>query len=107
MAMDTPANVNSTSFSRAFIQNDPVAMGGVLFDHITNDWRDVVRHRINVLTVIFTGELSHNLPSQRCMHSVIPGSTLHVYSAAEQGDHFLAFKNPERFTTDLRAFLNR
>jgi pimeloyl-ACP methyl ester carboxylesterase len=107
MAMDAPAYVNSTSFARAFIQNDPAAMGRVLFDHITNDWRDVVRRRINVPTVIFTGELSHNLPSQRWMHSVIPGSTLHVYSAPEQGDHFLAFKNPERFTTDLRAFLDR
>jgi pimeloyl-ACP methyl ester carboxylesterase len=107
MAMDAPAYVNSTSFSREFIQNDPTAMGRVLFDHITADWRDVIRRRINVPTVIFTGELSRNLVSQRWMHSTIPGSTLHVYSAAEQGDHFLAFKNPERFTTDLRAFLER
>ncbi|MDJ0391291.1 alpha/beta hydrolase [Roseomonas sp. E05] len=107
MAMDAPAFQNSASFAREFIQNDPAAMARVLFDHITNDWRDVVRRKINVPTAIFTGELSHNLPSQRWMHSVIPDSTLHVYSAAEQGDHFLAFKNPERFTRDLRAFLER
>ena len=82
-------------------------MALVLFDHITNNWRDVIRCKINVPIAIFTGEFSHNLPSQRWMHSVIPGSTLHVYSGAEQGDHFLAFKNPEWFTTDLRAFLER
>jgi quercetin dioxygenase-like cupin family protein len=36
---------------------------------------------------------------------VIPGSVLYVYSKAEQGDHFLAFKNPFKFTKDLQAFL--
>jgi hypothetical protein len=28
-----------------------------------------------------------------------------VYGAAEQGDHFLMFKNPIKLTSDLRAFL--
>jgi len=39
------------------------------------------------------------------MHAQIPGSRLSVYGKEEQGDHFLMFKNPMRFTSDLRAFL--
>jgi hypothetical protein len=41
------------------------------------------------------------------MNSVIPGSELHIYTAQEQGDHFLAFKNPTKFTADLTSFLDR
>jgi len=41
------------------------------------------------------------------MHSVIPNSVLYVYSKSEQGDHFLAFKNPHKFTEDLVSFLNK
>jgi non-heme chloroperoxidase len=40
------------------------------------------------------------------MSSVIDDAVLHVYSKAEQGDHFLAFKNPEKFAADLQAFLD-
>jgi pimeloyl-ACP methyl ester carboxylesterase len=107
MAMDSPAFVNSESFANKFIQNDPKYMGMVLFDHATNDWRDVVRHKIDVPTAIFTGEDSNSLPSQRWARSVIPGSTLYVYSKAEHGDHFLMFKNPVKFTRDLQGFLDR
>jgi pimeloyl-ACP methyl ester carboxylesterase len=82
-------------------------MSLVLFDHATNDWRDVVSNKIDVPTAIFTGENSNNVPSQKWMQSVIPGSELHVYGAAEQGDHFLAFKNPTKFTDDLTSFLER
>jgi hypothetical protein len=32
---------------------------------------------------------------------------LHVYTKAEQGDHFLALKNPEKFSADLRGFLDK
>jgi hypothetical protein len=60
-----------------------------------------------VPTAIFSGEYSDNLPSQRWMQSVIPGSTLYDYTKAEQGDHFLMFKNPIKFTNDLQAFLER
>lgn len=107
MATDSPYYVNSESFAREFVRSDPKFMGLVLFDHATNDWRDVVSKKINVPTAIFTGEFSHNLPSQRWMHAAIPGSTLFVYTKAEQGDHFLAFKNPVKFTADLSAFLDK
>ena len=107
MTKDSPYFVNSESFASAFIKNDPNYLALVLFDHATNDWRDVIRHKINVPTAIFTGEYSNNLPSQKWMQSVIPGSMLYLYSKAEQGDHFLAFKNPLKFTADLQSFLDR
>jgi len=107
MAKDSPYFVNSESFANEFIKNDPKYLALVLFDHATNDWRDVIRHKINIPTAIFTGEYSNNLPSQRWMKSVIPNATLYEYTKAEQGDHFLAFKNPMKFTKDLRTFLDR
>jgi pimeloyl-ACP methyl ester carboxylesterase len=74
---------------------------------MSNDWRDVIRHKINVPVAIFSGEESNNLPSQRWATSMIPHATLFSYSSAEQGDHFLMFKNPVKFTDDLRSFLKR
>lgn len=107
MAKDSPYYVNSEAFANEFVKTDPRFTAKVLFDHASNDWRDVIRHKIKVPTAIFSGEYSHNLPSQRWMASVIPDATLYAYTEAEQGDHFLMFKNPFKFTEDLRAFLER
>ena len=107
MAKDSPYYVNSEAFAGEFVKTDPQFTAKVLFDHATNDWRDVIRHKINVPTAIFSGEYSNNLPSQRWMASVIPNATLYAYTQAEQGDHFLMFKNPFKFTQDLRDFLER
>ena len=107
MENGSPAFQNSEAFAREFIKSDPKFMSLVLFDHAMNDWRDVVRHKIDVPTAIFTGDNSNNVPSQKWMQSAIPGAELHVYKAEEQGDHFLAFKNPTKFTDDLASFLER
>ncbi|CAN5363656.1 alpha/beta hydrolase [soil metagenome] len=104
---DSAYFVNSQAFAEAFVTNDPTAMGRVLFDHATNDWRDVIRSKIDVPTAIFSGAFSNNLPSQRWMASVIPDATLYDYTEAEQGDHFLMFKNPVKFAADVEAFLAR
>lgn len=104
---DSPHFVNSESFANEFIRNDPKYTALVLFDHVTNDWRDVIRRKINVPAAIFSGKESNNLPSQRWAASVIPNATLYVYTREEQGDHFLMFKNPIKFTNDLRSFLER
>lgn len=106
MAMDSPFYENSTSFANALVKTDPKYTAKVLFDHATNDWRDVIRHKIDVPTAIFSGENSNNLPSQRWMASVIPNARLYVYTRSEHGDHFLMFKNPVKFTEDLRGFLD-
>lgn len=107
VAMDSPAYENSEKFVAAFIKNDMKYSSLVLFDHVMNDWRDVIRHKIDVPVAIFTGEYSANVPSQRWMQSVIPNASLYVYRKEEQGDHFLMFKNPFKFTQDLGAFLER
>lgn len=105
MAKDSPYFVNSEAFSAEFIKTNPKYTAKVLFDHATNDWHDVVQYKVNVPTAIFSGEYSNNLSSQRWMASVIPNARLYVYSESEQGDHFLMFKNPFKFTHDLREFL--
>ncbi|MEJ8859259.1 hypothetical protein WKW79_32155 [Variovorax robiniae] len=106
-AFDSPYFENSQRFASAFIKSDPKAMGRVLFDHTVNDWRDVVRHKIDIPAAIFSGEESNNLPCQQWAQSVIADARLYSYSSAEQGDHFLMFKNPLKFVEDLRAFLER
>jgi len=106
-AKDSPYYVNSESFANEFIKTDLNYIALFMFDHITNDWRDVIRSKINVPTAIFTGDYSDNVPGQRWMHSMIPNSKLYIYSKAEQGDHFLHFKNPFKFTKDLREFLEK
>jgi pimeloyl-ACP methyl ester carboxylesterase len=104
--MDSPYFINSESFANEFVKNDPKALSRVLFDHAMNDWRDVIKHKMNIPVAIFSGEQSNNLPSQRWAKSVIPGAKLYNYSDAEHGDHFLMFKNPNKFSADLRAFLD-
>ncbi len=105
MLQASPAFVNSEAFANAFVKNDPKALARVLFDHITDDWRDVVRHKINIPVAIFSGDESNNLPSQKWAASVIPGARIYIYTSAEQGDHFLMLKNPMKFTNDLQKFL--
>ena len=70
-----------------------------------SDWRDVVRHKIDIPAAIFYGEESNNLASQRWAQSVILNAKFCAYSAAGQGDHILVFKKPVKFAADLRAFL--
>lgn len=107
VAMDSPFYENSEKFVAEFIKNDPKYLALILFDHVMNDWRDVIRNKIHRPVAIFTGDYSANVPSQRRMVSVIPNASLYVYRKDEQGDHFLMFKNPLKFTADLRDFLER
>ncbi len=104
---DAPAFVNSEGFAETVIKNDQVAMMRIMHDHGSNDWRDVLRHKIKIPVAIFTGEYSANVPSQRWAQSVIPMAKLYIYSKEEQGDHFLMFKNPLKFTQDLHEFLDQ
>jgi pimeloyl-ACP methyl ester carboxylesterase len=107
MAMDSVYYRNSVGFAGAVINTNMDYAGKVLFDHSTNDWRGVVRHKINVPTAIFSGEWSDWLRSQYWMKEVIPEAELHVYTKSEQGDHFLMVKNPVKFVDDLHWFLEK
>ncbi len=104
---DSPYFANSKAFAKEFIDNDPEAISRVLFDHVMNDWRDVIRHKIDIPVAIFSGVESNNLSSQRWASSIITDASLYNYSSAEHGDHFLMFKNPIKFTNDLSSFLER
>ncbi|RZI63874.1 MAG: alpha/beta hydrolase, partial [Pseudomonas sp.] len=73
---DSPYYRNSEKFASEFIKNDPAALARVLFNHTVNDWRDVVRRKLDIPTAIFSGEQSNNLPSQRWAQSVVPGAVL-------------------------------
>ena len=101
----TPYFENSEAFANAFVEPDMSSLRLVLFDHITNDWRDVIQSKIDIPTAIFSGEYSDWVTSQKWMQSVIPNSQLFVYSKADHGDHFLHLKNPVQFVEDLRTFL--
>ncbi len=105
--MDSTYFENSQLFNSEFIKGDIEAMKLVMFDHLTNDWRDVIRDKITVPTAIFTGEESNWLESQKWMNSVIEGSSIHVYKTEEFGDHFLHLKNPVKFSSDLHVFLSK
>jgi pimeloyl-ACP methyl ester carboxylesterase len=107
MDLTSPYFHNVVALMQAVVEDDMAFTGQVLFDHTTNDWRDVIQTKIDVPTVIFTGEYSDWLPSQRWMSSVIANSVLHVYGKEEHGDHFLAFKNPLKFAADLHDFLQK
>lgn len=94
-------------FSREFIPaGDPKLGMLVQFDHMTNDWRDVIKTKIDVPAAVFVGELSDFVDGERWIASVIDDSRLFVCTEEEQGDHFLAFKNPVKFTADLHGFLS-
>lgn len=106
MRMDSPYFANSQTFANKVVHNDMRLMGMVMRDHAHNDWRDVITHKIDRPTAIFTGELSANLPSQQWEHAQIKGSQLFIYSKADYGDHLLAYKNPVKFVADLSRFLD-
>lgn len=104
--MDSPWFENSEKLSNAFIKNDPKFLRLVMFDHVTNDWRDVIENKINVPVAIFSGEYSPYLDSQRWIHKTVKNSKLFIYTKKEQGDHFMMFKNPQKFADDLQGFLD-
>ena len=105
--MDSPYYQNSEMFAKEFVKTDLASIKRVMFDHFSNDWRDVLATKIDVPAAIFTGVYSDAAGGQRWIASVVKNSELHVYTAEEQGDHFLMFKNPVKFTTDLDTFLSK
>lgn len=105
MKMDSPYFRNAIKLSHEFIKNDPAFLKLVMFDHATNDWRDVIKEKINIPTTIFSGTESSWLPSQKWINSSIKGSKIYIYNKDEYGDHFLHLKNPRKFVRDLAKSL--
>lgn len=102
---NAPAFENSLALNQAVNTLDMNTMMNVMFDHIMNDWRDVILHKIDKPTLVVSGEHSNWVESQRWMTSVIPNSQALIYGKHEHGDHFLHLKMPQKFARELQAFL--
>jgi len=76
----------------------------LLFDHATNDWRDVIP-RINVPTLVVGGKASL-VPwkSQVWVGSQIKGARTEIFEENEGGAHFMFIENPEKFNRLVKEF---
>ncbi|MDR8071900.1 alpha/beta fold hydrolase [Burkholderia cenocepacia] len=102
---NAPAFGNSHLFAEKFAPKDMAALELVLFDHILNDWRDVITHKIDVPTLVFSGEHSNWVGSQKWIAETVPGGKVFIYSKENHGDHFLHLKNPIGFSEELSSFI--
>jgi non-heme chloroperoxidase len=69
----------------------------LLYDHATNDWRDVIK-RINVPTLVVGGKASLvGWKSQQWIGTQIPGARTVIFEEAEGGNHFMFMENPTKF----------
>lgn len=79
----------------------------LLFDHATQDWRDVLP-LITVPTLVIGCEGSHVSPqSQLYVASSIPGAEVHIFPPEVANSHFPFLENPDAFNAVLTAFLER
>lgn len=77
----------------------------LLFDHATNDWRDVLP-TINVPTLIVGGKTSLvGWRSQQWIATQIPGARAEIFEEAEGGNHFMFMENPDKFNRLVREFI--
>lgn len=78
----------------------------LLFDHCTQDWRDVLA-RIDVPVLVTGGDGSHVDPrSQLWTAERIPNAKTHVFTADECGSHFPFLENAEQFNAVIGKFLD-
>lgn len=101
-----PAFENSHSFEGKVSPPDVDALELVLFDHILNDWRDVITTKIRRPTLVVSGEFSNWVESQRWIASAVPDGRAIIYGTHEHGDHFLHLKEPVKFAAQVINFLN-
>jgi pimeloyl-ACP methyl ester carboxylesterase len=77
----------------------------LLYDHATNDWRDVLPH-LNIPTLIVGGKSSLvGWRSQVWMGTQIRGSKVEIFEDAEGGNHFMFMENPEKFNRIVKEFM--
>ncbi|MCI4237725.1 alpha/beta hydrolase [Dickeya dianthicola] len=87
-----------------FVPSDIEALEYVLFDHILNDWRDVLIQKTTRPTLVVSGEHSNWVESQRWIAETVPDGRAIIYSKSENGDHFLHLKEPQKFASQLHKF---
>ena len=78
----------------------------LLYDHATNDWRDVIPH-IDIPTLV-VGAKASLVPwkSQVWIGSQIPGSRVEIFEQNEGGNHFMFMENPDKFNRIVREFMH-
>ena len=84
---------------------DREAASILMFDNVTQDWRDILR-LITIPTLVIGGESS--LFSARWVDNLgasISGSTIVVISAADRGSHLSFFEKPSVVNSAIRDFL--
>ena len=81
-------------------------LGKLLFDHLTNDWRDVIP-LIRVPTLYISGDVSH-ATNEKCAKWVvdsIPECQWVRFSKEEYGTHSMMINSPEIFSDAVIRFL--
>lgn len=77
----------------------------LLYNHSTQDWRDVIPG-IGWRTLVIGGKASFvSWQSQVWIHERITGSRLELFEAEEGGQHFMFMENPSRFNAVVQEFL--
>ena len=77
----------------------------LLYDHATNDWRDVIP-RINIPTLVVGGKSSLvGWRSQQWIGSQIFGSKVVIFEEDEGGNHFMFMENPTKFNKLVADFM--
>jgi non-heme chloroperoxidase len=77
----------------------------LLYDHATNDWRDVIP-LINIPTLVVGGKASLvGWKSQVWIGSQIPGARVEIFEENEGGNHFMFMENPEKFNRIVKEFM--
>lgn len=104
-SVDAPAFENALALSKAVAPQDVDALMRVMFDHVMNDWRDVIMHKIDKPTLVVSGEHSNWVESQRWIAETVANGRALIYGKHEHGDHFLHLKQPKKFAGELAEFL--
>ena len=77
----------------------------LLYDHATNDWRDVIP-LIDIPTLVVGGKASLvGWKSQVWVGKQIPGSRTETFETEEGGNHFMFMENPEKFNRIVKEFM--
>lgn len=101
-------DIAQTDFDWLLEQNMKLRMpfgARLVLDHVMQDWRSLLP-RIDVPTLVTGGEQSHvDAASQTWIADQIPGAKVHIFSAAEGGDHFPFFEAPASFAGVLTEFI--
>ena len=77
----------------------------LLYDHATNDWRDVIP-LIDIPTLVVGGKASLvGWKSQVWIGKQIPGARTEIFETEEGGNHFMFMENPDKFNRIVKDFM--